>query len=134
MAVLTDKKVVGAPFGNSSELVRVTYDFSADGGAIADYDVLEADGPLLVELVNCDVKTAVTSSDAILFDLGKSSGGTEFWGDVVKASLSLDAQVPSETVGKIVELADGEKIVMGVEAFAATAGKFTFTFRVYARE
>lgn len=134
MAVLQDKKTVGAPFGNSSELVRVTYDFSKDTGAIADYDVLEANGPLLVELVNVDVKEAVTSSDAILFDLGKGAGGTEYWGDVVKASLALDAQLPSETIGKIVELADGEKIVMGIEAFAATAGKFTFLFRIYARE
>jgi len=130
---LKDKKVVGAPFSNSSELVRVTYDFDVDGGAIGDYDVLVADGDLLVELVNADVKTAVTSADAILFDLGKGDGGGEFWTDVVKATLALDAQVSSETVGKVVELADGEKIVMGIEAFAATAGKITFTFRVYAR-
>ena len=130
---LKDKKVVAAPFGNVSELVRVTYDFAEDGGAIGDYDMIEADGNLLVELVNADVKTAVTSADAILFDIGKGDGGTEFWSDVVKATLAIDAQVASEVVGKIVELADGEKIVMGIEAFAATAGKITFTFRTYAR-
>jgi hypothetical protein len=130
---VADKKIVGAPFGNASELVRVTYDFAVDGGAIKDYDLLEASGNLLVELVNADVKAAVTSADAILFDLGKGDGGGEFWTDVVKGTLTLDAQVSSETAGKIVELADGEKIVMGIEAFAATAGKITFTFRVYAR-
>jgi hypothetical protein len=130
---LVDKKVVGAPFGNVSELVRVTWDFAVDGGAIGDYDVLVADGDLLVELVNADVKTAVTSADAILFDLGKGDGGGDYWTDVVKGTLTLDAQVASETVGKIVELADGEKIVMGIEAFVATAGKITFTFRTYAR-
>jgi hypothetical protein len=133
MAVLADKKTIAAPFANASELVRVTYDFDVDGGAIADYDVLEADGNLLVELVNADVKTAVTSADAILFDIGKGAGGVEFWSDVVKGTLTLDAQVASENACKIVELADGEKIVMGIEAFAATAGKITFTFRVYAR-
>jgi hypothetical protein len=133
MAVLADKKVVGAPFGNASEIVRVTYDFAVDGGAVADYDVLEADSNILVQLVTADVKTAVTSADAILFDLGKGAGGGEFWTDVVKGTLLLDAQVVSEVAGAVVELADGEKIVMGIEAFAATAGKITFTFLVYAR-
>jgi len=133
MAVLVDKKVVGAPFSNEAQLVRVTYDFAVDGGAIADYDVLEADGDILVEFLVADVKTAVTSADAILFDLGKGAGGGEFWTDVLKGTLILDAQVPSEVAGAFVELADGEKIVMGVEAFAATAGKIQFLFRVYKR-
>lgn len=133
MAVLADKKTVSAPWSNASELVRVTYDFDVDGGAIADYDVLEADGNVLVTLLNADVVAAVTSADAILFDLGKGAGGGDFWTDVVKGTLLLDAQVASENAGKFVELADGEKIVMGIEAFAATAGKITFTFRVYAR-
>lgn len=133
MAVLSDHKTVGASFGNASELVKVTYDFSVDGGAIADFDVLTADGNVLVEFFNADVETAVTSSGAVLFDLGKGAGGLDFWSDVVKATLALDAQVPSANVGRFVELSDGEKIVMGVEAFAVTAGKFHMMFRVYAR-
>ena len=133
MAVLADKKIVGAPFSNVGELVRVEYDFAVDGGAIADYDVLVADGNLIVEYVTIDVETAVLSSDAILFDLGKGAGGTEFQSDLVKGTLLIDAQVIAATPGQLVELADGEKIVMGVEAFAATAGKFSMIFRVYAR-
>ncbi len=35
MAVLDKARTVGAPFGNESKLVTVTYDFSVDGGAVA---------------------------------------------------------------------------------------------------
>lgn len=133
MAVLSDKKTSGAPFGNESKLVRVSYDFSVDGGSIADYDVLEADGAMLVELVNIDVETAVTSGGALVLDLGKGAGGTEFKSDLAVASMTLDAQIGADTAGTIVELADAEKIVMGIEAAAATAGKLNMMFRVYKR-
>lgn len=133
MAVLSNHRTVGAPMGNASELVRVEYDFANDAGAIADYDVLTADGSVLVELVNIDVETAVLSDGALVVDLGKEAAGTDFLSDTGKAALAVDAQLPADTVGTIVELADGEKIVMGVEAAAATAGKFHMMFRIYSR-
>ncbi len=131
MAVLADAKTVSAPFSNVSELVRVTYDFAVDGGAIADYDVLIADGNLLVKLVNVDVVAAVTSGGAVALDLGKSAGGADWWSDKLKAALTLDLQVPGSLT--LIELADGEKIVLGVEAETITAGKLTFLFEVFAR-
>ncbi len=133
MAVLADHRTVGAPFSNASQLVKITYDFGVDGGTIADYDVLTADGDIIVEYVNTDVEVALTSSDAILIDLGKGAGGIEFQDDRLKAVLALDAQVLPETPGQMIELADGEKIVMGIEAFAATAGKWHHWFRIYKR-
>lgn len=133
MAALSGHKTVGSPFGNAVELVVVTYDFSVDGGAISDLDVLTADGNLLVELYNIDVETAATSAGAAVMDLGKGAGGVEFKSDEAKADLSLDAQVAADTPGTIVELADGEKIVMGIEAAAYTAGKFHFMFKVMGR-
>jgi hypothetical protein len=133
MAALSDAKTVGAPFGNAHELVTVTYDFAQDGGAVADYDVLTADGSLLVELVNIDVETEATSTGAPVLDLGKGAGGVEFKSDEALADLALDAQLPADTVGTIVELADGEKIVMGIETEAYTAGKWHMMFRIYKR-
>jgi len=133
MAALDNAKTVAAPFGNAVEYINVQYDFSVDGGAAADYDVLTADGDLLVEFICCDVETAFTSGGANVNDLGKAAGGTEFWSDQAVASLALDAQLIADTPGTIVELADGEAIVLGIEAADLTAGKAVFKFKVFKR-
>lgn len=133
MAALADAKTVAAPFGNASELVKVTYDFSVDGGATADYDVLTADGSVIVEFVHADVETALTSGGSLVVDLGKGAGGTQFWSDQAVATLALDAVLASDTVERFVELADGEKIVMGFEAETALTGKMHMVFRTYKR-
>jgi len=134
MAVLTDHKTVGPLFENKSELVRVEYDFANDTGAVADYDVLTVSGATLVEYISCDVETALTCATDFDIDLGKSAGGAEFWSDNAKAVYALDAQVgPAAGEIRMVELADGEKIVMGIETAAATAGKMTMLFRIYKR-
>lgn len=133
MAVLDNHQTVGASFGNASEIVVVTYDFAGDSGAIADYDVLTADGEVLVELVNIDVETAATSGGAAVLDLGKGNGGVEYWSDKAFTALTLDAQLKADAVGQFVELADGEKIVLGIEAATLTAGKFHMMFRLYKR-
>ena len=131
MSVLTDHKTVAAPFSNAGDLVRVEYDFANDTGDVADYDVLTADGSMLVEYVNTDVVTALTSGTDFDIDLGKAAGGIEFWSDNAKAVYPLDGQVVA--LVPMVELADGEKIVMGIETAAATAGKMVMIFRIYAR-
>ena len=130
MAVLKNKKLVGAPFSNQKELVKVVYDFAQDTGAIADYDVLVADGDIYVQLVNVNVITAVTSADACLLDLGKGAGGVEFWSDKLKGALTLASQQGGSLA--VVKLAATEKIVLGVEAFDLTAGKLEFIFEVFA--
>lgn len=129
MAVLKDAKTVGATFPNAADIVKVTYDFSKDGGAIADYDVLVADSACIVEHVYTLGVENVTSADAIAIDLGKGAGGVEFHSDVLKAALEADDLISG--AGKMVELTVGEKIVLGIEAFAATGGKFDMCFRVY---
>jgi len=133
MAILKDKRNIASPFSNEAQLVRVSYDFANDGGAIADYDVLEAKSNCLVELVNIDVKTAVTGGAGAVVDLGKGAGGIEFKSDLAAVTIAVDTQIQADTVGKIVELADTEKIVMGVEVGAITAGKVEFLFKVYSR-
>lgn len=134
MAVLSDKKKVGAPFRNEGKIVRVVYDFSVDSGDVADYDVLEADGSLLVELISIDCKVALTAAATSVIDLGKGAGGVEFLSDLdAAAGIAADVQTPGDTAGKVVELADGEKIVMGIETAAVTAGKLEMIFRCYSR-
>jgi hypothetical protein len=133
MAVLADKKTVGAPFDGQSKLVKVEYNFAVDTGAQADYDVLEADGSMVVELVFAKVNTAVTSGGSLVMDLGKAAGGVEFFSDKAVAALTLDSMHQAVALTKAVELTDGEKIVMGIEAADATAGKIEFVFRIYKR-
>lgn len=129
MAILADKKLGGAGFSNAVELVRVVYDFAVDGGAIADYDVFEADSACVVSLKHMAVKAAVTSAGAMVLDLGKSAGGTEFFSDKAVAVLTLDSlHLPAAPAA--VRLAAGDKVVMGIEAAAATAGKLEMVFEV----
>lgn len=129
---LDAKKNVGAPAYNAEELITVVYDFSVDGGSVADYDVLENTGTddMVVELDHIHVETAVTSAGALVADLGKGDGGTEFVSDVGKATLAADAIVNADTAGTKVVLSTNEKVVLGIEAAAATAGKFYMVFKI----
>ena len=126
---LKDKKIVGPSFPNAAEIVRVTYDFAKDGGAIGDYDVIEADSECIVKVKHILCKDAILSADAVNIDLGKGDGGTEFLSNALKASFATNA-VQTGTAGAAVRLAAGEKIVLGIEAFAVTAGKVEFVFEV----
>lgn len=134
MAVLADKKLVGAEFKKSFEIVRAVYDFAADTGAVADYDVLEASGACVVKLLHAHVKTAVTSGGSLVVDLGKSAGGTQFWSDKAVAALTLDSIHSVDAIAGTagVVLAEGDKVVLGLEVAAATAGKIEFVFAVMA--
>lgn len=127
MAVLSNKKVVGTTFPNQVDVVRVVYDFSKDSGAIASYEVLEADSSCVVSLRAMIVKTAMLSSSTLTLDLGKGSAGTEIISNKAVASMTIE----SLHVGAApVQLDAGEKVCMNIEAFAATAGVLEFVFEV----
>ena len=135
MAVLADKKNVGAQFAKDFEIVRVVYDFAEDAGAVDDYDVLEASGDCVVKLLHAHVKTAVTSGGSLVLDLGKGAGGTEFWSNKAVAALTLDSMHAVDAIAGVagVELTAGEKVVMGIEVDTALTGKIEFVFAVMAR-
>lgn len=128
---LTTKKYIGSQFENGSELVKVTYDFAVEGGAIGDYDVLEASSKCVVECLYLHVETEVDSAmDGTVLDLGKGDGGTEFFSDLAETSLGAEAINAPTAENRFVELTAGEKIVLGIETEAATAGKFHMVFRI----
>ena len=129
MAVLKDKKVAGAVFANDAEIVRVVYDFTKDGGAVANYDVLVADSACVVSLKHMAVKTAVTSGGSMTLDLGKGAGGTEFFSNKAVAALTANS-IHVTSAPAAVRLASGEKVVMALEVAAATAGKVEMVFEV----
>lgn len=129
MPALKGAKVVGAPFDNRTEVVRVIYDFAADGGQVEDNTVLTADGVLLVRCIGCVVETAVTSSGSATIDLGKGASGVEFVSGEAYTTFAANAFYASESAA-FVKLADAEVINMGVAVAALTAGKVEFIFEI----
>ena len=129
---LEAKEMVGGSFDNRVELLRVRYDFAREGGAVGDYDVLEAEKDCVIQLKGIHGKTTCTSGGAAVLDLGKGDGGTEFKSDLGFASVAADAALGPDTEGTRIKLAAGEKIVLGIEAAALTAGVFDMVFEVIA--
>jgi hypothetical protein len=128
MAVLVDvKNNAGPTFPNAVEIVRATWDFAVDGGAVAFYDILVADSACLVSLRSMHVRTAVTSGGSLTLDVGKGSAGSEMVSNKAVAAMTLN----NITVGAApVYLAANEKIAMNLEVAAATAGKIDFVFEI----
>jgi hypothetical protein len=126
---LKDAKTVGSTFANEERWVSVVYDFAQDTGAVADYDVLTADGAIIITDFYAKVHTAVTSADALVMDLGVGDGGTEIWSNKTVASLEVGTVHPAGALFKL-KVPSASKIVLGIEAFAATAGKVEFFFKV----
>lgn len=129
---LKSKEMVGGGFNNRADYLVVRYDFAREGGVVGDYDVLEAESDCVLELEGIHVKTAVTSGGALVVDLGKGDGGTEFKSDLAVGSMTLGAALQADTQGTRIKLVAGEKIVLGLEAAAATAGVFDMVFKVIA--
>ena len=126
---LSAKKDVYGTFSNDQEWVQVVYDYSVDGGVSKDYDVLEAKEDLVIVGFYANVVTAVTSGGSLVMDLGIGDGGTEFLSDKAVADLALGDIAVMGTFN-FVKVASGSKIVMGLEAADATAGKVKFNFLV----
>lgn len=129
MPALKGSKIVGAPFDNNVEVVRVIYDFSVDGGQVEDNTVLTADGTILVKCIGINVETAMTSGGSATIDLGKGASGVEFASGEAFTSFSANAFYPSESAAYL-KLSNGEIINMGVAVAALTAGKVEFIFEV----
>lgn len=133
---LSDKKNIGAPAYGSEQLIHVEYDFAVDGGATSDLDIVENTGTddLVISLDRVEVETSVTSGGAVTIDMGKGDGGTDFWSDQLKGTLLIDTVVQADTAETRVILANGEKIVLGIEVAAITAGKIHMVFKVQRKQ
>jgi hypothetical protein len=122
------KVVKGAPFSNQKEIIRRTYDFSLDAGALADeYTLVNFSDACAVRLIGISVETAFTSAGAATIDCGLAGGtGTEFLNAEGKASFSAGAFVAG--VADYIAVAAGEDIEMDIGTAALTAGKGEFIF------
>lgn len=136
---LAGKKYIGGGsnstsdfFSNEEKWVKVTYDFSNDGGATGDYDVLENENSATDFVVTdfyAHVHTNVTTGSDSDIDLGIGDGGTEFLSDWDAPSAAADSIVGMDTATPV-KLAASGKIVMGIETAALTAGRIDFYFKI----
>ena len=122
--------VKGAPFSNAREMIRRTYDFSLDAGALADEVTLATfSDACLVRLIGISVETAFTSGGSATIDCGLAGGtGVEFLSAEAVASFSANALVPGLT--DFIYVGANESIEMDIGTAALTAGKAEFIFEV----
>jgi hypothetical protein len=121
------KAVKGVPFSNDKVLIRRTYDFSKDGGALADEITLtNFSDACAVRLIGISVETAFVGPTATI-DCGIATGtGTEFLSAEAVASFSAGAFVAG--VADYIAVAAGSDIEMDINTAALTAGKAEFIF------
>ncbi len=154
MATLRDYKTIGAPFSNTSEIVRVIYDFSLDGGIATAKDVFIAAENIVIKSFFMIVNTACTGATATL-DVGISGGDTVLLANAIPvASLGVGTihkpvdvftavsattfpdplYATTTTVTSVKALPFilplGGKIVMETNTAAFTAGKIELVFEI----
>jgi len=129
MAAVKGAKVVGAPFDNKVEVVRVIYDFAVDGGEVEDNTLLTADGSILVRCIGVDVIAALTSGGSATVEVGKGTSGAEFITAEAYTSFTLAGFYASESAA-FAKLATTNVINMGIAGAALTAGKMEFIFEI----
>lgn len=150
MTALVNKKTVGGPFPNASELIRVRYDFANDAGAQGAYDVLVADGALIVKDFYAVVKTTCTGTGATV-KVGPTGDDSRFVTTTAGAVANLTANAVLRAVPVVAislsegtpntethtvtprvpwRLADGEKVLMTIGTADLTAGAIEFVMEV----
>lgn len=126
MAAVQDKKMISEPFSNEVELVRATWDFDVDGGAIGQHELLEAQGTVVVMLKAAIVLDPVLSGGALTLSVGEAAGA-EFISAWPKANMDGDEHKSGLVPIKITS---GEKVNMSLAVTPATRGKIEFIFEV----
>ena len=122
----TNVKKLGKVFSNEVGFVRMTYDFSLDGGATTDTYVLgETEGKILILDAAVHVETAATSGGEATVKIGVNGGDDDAFLDTTSGAVAAltDDAVVKEVAGQSIVLADGAKIEMVIGTAALTAGK-----------
>ena len=133
---LADTKIIygsaatAGGFTNEESWTKVTYDFSDDTGAVADYDIFTAGADLVITDYYMSVSTAVTSPAGAILDVGLTDGGVELGSNITTATLAAGYVVsfPAGGVTKL-RVAKDSDIVMGIESSTFTAGVIDFYFK-----
>lgn len=140
MAAVADVKVIGAPFGNAEQIVRVTYDFAADGGDQGALDLLETkDAIVITDFYVRGITVLDSAADGTTIDVGVSGGNTDVLLDgVAEATFAADALIqpvvvdgtPNVVALPLVLAANG-KIIQTIITEDLTSGKCEYFFKYH---
>lgn len=119
-------KTLGRGFSNEVQMMKLTYDFAADGGATTDTYVLgTTSGKILVLDACVHVETACTSGGSATVAIGVNGGDVDAFLDVTSGAVAnlVDDFTEKEAAGQKIVLASGAKIEAAIATAALTAGK-----------
>jgi len=129
MAAVAGHKTVAAPWNLAQEVVKVTYDYSVDGGATGALDLLTTSEDVIIKDFHLWCEAAASGASGTLI-VGVSGGDTDSCLDVTSGAvtaLTLDAVVgPEATVPHF--LAANGKLIQTISTAAFTAGKIHYYF------
>lgn len=113
---------------NEKKLVKATWNFAVDGGAVGSLALLTADKECIVKLAWLKVLTTVTSAaNGLKMSFGLAGGG-EFITDALEATLVSGYMISS---GGAIHLGVNDQATMAITVEDATAGKIEFWFEVF---
>lgn len=128
-AAVDDAKTIGDVMPNAREIVRVKWDYSKDGGAIGDLDLLIAEDDVLVRMIGSKTRTSASSPAGTgTVTVGKESG-SDFENGGAVTVYAADAYVAGDSA-PFIKLASGESIDLGIATDAFVAGVIEFIFEV----
>ncbi len=116
-------KTLGQAFSNEKAFVKLTYDFSNDGGAYSGntYRLGRTSRKILITEAVVHVETAVVGSSSTV-TLGSTSAASVFLNGVAEATL-VDDYVVDTAAAQAEVLASGDYITMTIGTANLTAGK-----------
>lgn len=138
-----DHRTLGVVFGNSEELVRITYNFADDAGTAGDFNLFTAGADLVITDFYASVETAFDSaSNTAVIDVGiVTTAPAVLVQDAVQAKWAADSFVKPHNLiegnlaGDVFALplrvAEDEVVAMTVKTEALTAGKCEFFFKYH---
>lgn len=137
MAALKGWKKIGGPFTNETEVVKVTYDFANDTGAVAAYDALTAEQSCVIVGFYAVVETAATSGGSMTLDVGITGDTNLLLADLAVASMtagSLHKPTIVEGTPNVlplpVKLASAAKVLFEIKTAALLTGKVHMYFTI----
>jgi hypothetical protein len=127
-----NKKEIGATYTGKPEYIKLTYDFSKDGGATADtYRLASVVGKILITEAHYYVETAATSGGSATVTIGAETADADaFMAAAAVASLTANA-VDAVAAGQELVVASGDHISLTIATAALTAGKIHLFLTYY---
>jgi len=119
-------KKIGPEFMVAETLVRKTWEFAVNGGAVGTFELFEADGDVVLTHFHAYVKTTCTSGGSATAAFG-ITGTTDLFVNTTEgavANLTANAVLKPNALADLpTRLANGSKVLMTIGTAALTAGK-----------